>query len=768
LSRPGDQRASFLSALPFPPDPFQLRAFDALDAQRSVLVAAPTGSGKTLVADYAVTRSMARGGKAFYTTPLKALSNQKFGDLAAEHGWEGVGLLTGDTSRRAEAPVVVMTTEVLRNMLLTGSPLLRDLTTVILDEVHFLQDPYRGGVWEEVLVLAPPTTTFVCLSATVANAEDLGRWITSVRGATDVIVERRRPIRLRHHFALQRRGEDWPTLHPLLQGRRPHPDASEIDRHTARALASQRPFAYGHRGPRGPVLPYRTPRRAEMVELLGDVAMLPAIVFIFSRAACDDAVRQCVQAGLRLTDRDERAVIRSLAETHVESITDVELDVLGYPHWLAALESGMAAHHAGLVPAFRETVEACFAAGLLKVVFATETLSLGINMPARSVVIERFSKFGAGGHAALTSGDYIQLTGRAGRRGLDEEGHAVVLWNPEPPLVDMAAVAAGAPPDLRSSFRPTYNLTANLVRRFDRARALDVLRRSFAQWQIDHPAPPSGGTAPTRRNLLTDHLGRRLAVLEEMGYVRGWSLTDAGQRLARIYHEADLLVAELLDVGVLDGSEPSTLAAVLSALVFEPRRSQRLPARRGRRQEGDRAGRRPTSAGFAGPGDTRPGRRGGGRAAKGGRRSGSAARQRGGGGASSAVGERQRRSLDERVTRLVEVSARLHALEEVHRLPPTRRPEPALATAVMAWAGGADLGVVLELATEQGIGLAAGDFVRMVKQVADLVGQVALVAPAPATAAAAAAAVPHLVRAVVANPEPEPVGESTTAHPEQP
>ncbi len=707
-------RGAFLAGLPFPPDPFQLEAFDSLDQDHSVLVAAPTGSGKTLVADYAVARALAAGAKAFYTTPLKALSNQKFADLSAAHGPDRAGLLTGDVARNPRAPVVVMTTEVLRNMLLTGSDLLERLHTVILDEVHFLQDPYRGGVWEEVLVLTPPTARFVCLSATVANAADLGAWMTSVRGPTDVVVEQRRPIHLAHHVALRPRDGEV-DLRPLLCRGRLAPEAAEIDRRTEAALRRGRP----RQGPRRLLLPYATPRRSEVVGLLEERSMLPAIVFIFSRAGCDEAVRQCRSEGLRLTAAHERRTIRAIVEAHVEAISDEELTVLGYPEWLEALSSGIASHHAGLVPAFREAVEECFVRGLLKVVFATETLSLGINMPARTVVLERFAKFGGSGHATLTAGEYTQLTGRAGRRGLDHEGHAVVLFRPESPLAEVAEVATSDPPELHSAFRPSYNLAANLVQRFDRARALEVLRRSFAQWQLDHRAGGSRAPGPRRRpvNQLTEHLGRRLAVLEELGYVRGWQLTEAGGRLASLYHEADLLVAEALSEGLLDGAEPSTLAAVLASVVFEPRRSQRL------RHRGP-------------PGPRRRRRR-----------------------ASFALDASRRDDVDRRVGQLAEAARRLQALEEVHRLPRTRRPEGALGPAVLAWGRGAGLGQALELAAERGVDLAPGDFVRTVKQVADLVSQVALVAPEPATGEAARLALDRLVRAVVA------AGEVTAGSP---
>ena len=510
--------AEFEADLPFALDEFQHEAFEALDSGHSVLVSAPTGSGKTLVAAYAVHRALAAHGKAFYTTPLKALSNQKYGELVATYGEEHVGLLTGDTTLRPRAPVVVMTTEVLRNMLLAGSDLLESLHTVVLDEVHFIQDPYRGGVWEEVLVLCPPEVRFVCLSATVNNAGELGGWLRSVRGDTSIIVERHRPIVLRHHFAVHRREDGETLLCPLLlDNGQPGGEGLRIDQAVRRALQTGHAAHWRGRGPR---LPYRAPRRTEMVEELEYREMLPAIVFIFSRAACDDAVRQVVRDGVRLTESAERQAIRQVVERRVESLEDDDLGVLGYDEWLEGLERGVAAHHAGLVPIFRETVEECFAAGLLKVVFATETLSLGINMPARSVVIERFTKYGGAGRATLTSGEYLQLTGRAGRRGLDEEGHAVVLWSSEITFAEAARVASAPPPDLRSAFRPTYNLAVNLAARFDRETAAAVLQRSFAQWQARTP------------DLLLQQLGHRVAVLERLGYVQGWSVTPAGRGLS--------------------------------------------------------------------------------------------------------------------------------------------------------------------------------------------------------------------------------------------
>ncbi len=473
-------RDELAAAYAFGLDAFQVRALDALDAGRSVVVAAPTGSGKTLVAEYALAKALSEGGKAFYTTPLKALSNQKFGDLVAQHGAERVGLLTGDISRNGEAPVVVMTTEVLRNMLYAASPTLRGLRYVVLDEVHYLQDRERGPVWEEVIIHTPPDVDLVCLSATVSNAEELADWVGTVRGATDAVIEERRPVELTHWYAVaDRAGEDVRLLPTFVEGR-PNPEAAGLD------AAAARPGAVG--GGRGGLRAagrHRTPRREEIVEELGGRAMLPAITFIFSRAGCDDAVRQCLRAGLRLTTGAEREAIRAVAEAKVEVLSDADLAALGYGEWMTGLEAGLAAHHAGLVPAFKEAVEVCFAAGLVKAVFATETLSLGINMPARSVVIEKLSKFGGERHEMLTPGEYTQLTGRAGRRGIDDVGHAVVVWSPFVPFDQVAGLASTRSYALTSSFRPTYNMAVNLVRQYPPDEAHHLLNLSFAQYHAD-------------------------------------------------------------------------------------------------------------------------------------------------------------------------------------------------------------------------------------------------------------------------------------------
>ena len=549
----GSVRASVTARLGFTPDAFQTTSFDALDAGRSVLVSAPTGSGKTVVADYAVARALAEGRKAFYTTPLKALSNQKFAELAATYGRERIGLLTGDVSHRPDAPVVVMTTEVVRNMLFARSPLLAGLGLLVLDEVHYLQDPYRGSVWEEAIILVPDDVVLVCLSATVSNAAQLGAWLRSVHGPTEVIVEGHRPVKLHDHVAIAEKGSRRVDLVPLLSHGRLHPQAAALDQRVARL--ARRPGGLRHSR-------IASPRRTEIIEALDERDMLPAIVFIFSRGACDDAVRQCLDDGVRLTTPEQRAEIRERCAERTDGLPDDELGVLGYGPWIAGLEAGVAPHHAGMIPAFREAVEECFTAGLLQVVFATETLSLGINMPARSVVIERLTKMRQHGRAALTSGEYAQLTGRAGRRGLDSVGHAVVVWSAAVSMTQLAGLATSPAPELTSSFRASYNLAVNLVRRYAKDQAYEILDRSFAQFvSTDH------------HHALSRRMDRALKLLERRGHVDldAWRLTARGALVAHIYHESDLLVAEALSDGLFDGLDPAGLAAVVSACTYEVR-----------------------------------------------------------------------------------------------------------------------------------------------------------------------------------------------------
>ncbi|MDT4946626.1 MAG: ATP-dependent helicase HelY [Pseudonocardiales bacterium] len=469
----------FRTGYPFVLDDFQTEACEYLEDGYGVLVCAPTGAGKTVVGEFAVHLALASGQKCFYTTPIKALSNQKYNDLVARHGSASVGLLTGDNSINADAPVIVMTTEVLRNMLYVGSTSLTDLGYVVMDEVHYLGDRFRGAVWEEVIIHLPAAVRLVSLSATVSNAEEFGDWLVTVRGETRVIVHEQRPVPLLQHmlvgsrmFDLFAETGDGSTVNP------------ELKRHINERMRYLDPGA-SRRGGGRPLRGWRPPHRPDVISRLDSDGLLPAITFIFSRAGCDAAVRQCTYAGLWLTSEDERDEIDALVDERTAGIPAEDLEVLGYWEWRDGLRRGVAAHHAGMLPTFKETVEELFVRGLVRAVFATETLALGINMPARTVVLERLTKFNGETHADITPGEYTQLTGRAGRRGIDVEGHAVVVWGPDVDPVRVAGLASTRTYPLRSSFRPSYNMAVNLVGQMGRAAARDLLESSFAQFQAD-------------------------------------------------------------------------------------------------------------------------------------------------------------------------------------------------------------------------------------------------------------------------------------------
>lgn len=821
----------FFASLPFQPDAFQRVAAEAIESGASVVVAAPTGSGKTLIAEAAVHLALGRDRRAFYTTPIKALSNQKFADFRTAYGEDQVGLLTGDNSLNGDAPIVVMTTEVLRNMIYSDPRALDELDTVILDEVHYLQDRFRGAVWEEVIIHAPAHIQLVCLSATVSNAAEFTDWVRTRRGPTTLVLEETRPVPLESLYALKDRFSDnGLVIEPMLVRRKgrtePNPD---IVRMLARKRSGRR---------------YVTPRRGEVIRALAAREMLPAIYFIFSRAGCEDAAERLMEARINLTTQDERSAIRQYAEVRTGHLDNQDLAVLGYNRWMAMLEAGVAAHHAGLVPAFKETVEELFLRGLIRVVFATETLALGINMPAKTVVLENLSRFTGETHEVLRPGDYTQLTGRAGRRGIDTQGYGLVLYSRFIEFDRVAGIASAGSHALRSSFRPTYNMAANLVANYPQIQAERLLNASYGQYQrrksigslrrtlgtkekrlagLEHAAhcdlgdteeyvqllravdgtglkkaaaafirslqpgqvleipggkrsgrylvikqwrgadPPrvvvlsekgtvaqfrSGDLSPGTMRLgslslskpyqprdprfqqtaatalrgfqstridrmqpvgadaAADHpvaacpdraahvkasrltakavrevnrLRHQLTLegeglvaefhaildlLTEWGYVDGWALTPAGERLRLIYNELDLLMADTISMGVFAGLDAAETAALVSCFVFEPRV-----------EHAD--GRLPTAR------------------------------------------------LEERWERVVERSDALHLAERKRRLPQTREPHPGFAGLAFSWAHGEDLESLLGADD-----LAAGDFVRTCRQLLDSLRQLRDAEPA--------------------------------------
>lgn len=467
-------RARWVSTLSFTPDPFQIQALDAVEAGSSVLVAAPTGAGKTIVGQFGAYVALEQGMRAFYTTPIKALSNQKYLELCDLFGAANVGLATGDTCVNSGAPIVVMTTEVARNMIYAGAPL-RDLGVVILDEVHYLADKMRGPVWEEVIIHLPAHVAIIALSATVSNAEEFGAWIREVRSTCEIIVSEKRPVPLYQHMIV---GEDIFDLYAPTGKGKLNPEL----------VAATRDL--GMRGGRGSrswnrEVRVRRESRPSTLISLDRGRLLPAITFIFSRAGCEDAVRQILSTRITLTTRSEAAEIESYVDEVIALLPPEDAIVLGAEAWKRGLMRGIAAHHAGMLPLMKESVEHLFSRGLVKMVYATETLALGINMPARTVVIESLTKWNGSAHVSLSAGEYTQLSGRAGRRGIDTEGHAVVSHRGGVAPEEVAALASKRTYPLISAFTPTYNMVVNLLARSTRAQTRKVLESSFAQYQAD-------------------------------------------------------------------------------------------------------------------------------------------------------------------------------------------------------------------------------------------------------------------------------------------
>lgn len=834
-------RSEFLAALSYAPDLFQIKAMDSIDDDASVLVAAPTGSGKTLIAEYGIARARSLKKRAFYTTPIKALSNQKYRDLCDLYGAHKVGLVTGDNAVNPDAEVVVMTTEVLRNMIYASSSRLNDLGVVVLDEVHYLQDAYRGPVWEEVIIQLDPEVQLVCLSATVSNADEVAQWLSTVRGRTDVVVETTRPIELVNHFAMHDNATGRTEMYDTIVG-------GEGNRHVFRLLAGGRPDG-GRKGAPGSHKKKRfsPPTRPEIVDLLHASSMLPAIVFIFSRAQCEDAVRSCMRAGIVLTSMEEESEIRSIVERHCESLSFDDRQALEYDYFLDDIGTGVSCHHAGMIPMFKEAVEECFVKGLVKVVFATETLAVGINMPARAVVIEKLTKYTGEHHQLLKASEFTQLTGRAGRRGLDEIGHAISIWNPFVTFDQVVGLSLSRSFRLSSAFRPTFNMAVNMVRRHSHDGAHHILNLSFAQFQADKDVVTSEATLEKRRRELallereqpepavtpTSQIsaseveaeialrslrpgdivvfdaanirgrglilstaarrsGIRLTVvtpsrkiidvmakdlravpsrgahvdlpvpfepartefikeavtrlvkarvdepvervidhaesetrtespfsnksikrlrreieqmeertrnrsgsvsarftdvihlLEELDYVKDWSLTDKGETLAGIFHESDLLIVEVMNRGVLDNLSVNDLVAVLSTVVYEPRGAD-------------------TGTTTRWPSDV----------------------------------------VRQRFKRIEKISLHIQDLQRDRGLHQHRAPSGGLAFETSAWASGRPLSRILDP------DLTPGDFVRSMRQLIDLLRQIVNTTSSESLRDTATAAIEALDRGVV-------------------
>ncbi|MEO1389384.1 MAG: DEAD/DEAH box helicase [Cyanobacteria bacterium J06634_6] len=527
---------------PFPLDDFQLDAIAALNKGESVIVCAPTGSGKTLVGEYAIHRALEMGRRVFYTTPLKALSNQKLRDFKRTFGDENVGLLTGDSSVNRDAPVVVMTTEIFRNMLY-GTTIgdvgtsLRDVQAVVLDECHYMNDRQRGTVWEESVIYCPPEIQLVGLSATVANGGQLTDWISEVHGPTQLIFSDYRPVPLSFHFAVEKGifpllNENKTSIHPRLKNYRKPP----------RRQRGQK------RKPAGATIP-------SVVSQLQAKDMLPAIYFIFSRKGCDKSVQEV--ANMSLVTKAEAELLKR----RIDAFVDRNPEAIR-ANQLEPLYNGIAAHHAGILPAWKSLVEELFQAGLIKVVFATETLAAGINMPARTTVIKSLSKRTDDGHRLLHASEFLQMSGRAGRRGMDTEGHVVTVESPFEGAKEASHLALAPPDPLVSQFTPSYGMVLNLLQIHTVEEAQELIERSFGQYLATlHLAPQRKAIEALERDISI--LRDQLAYIDDVAVVeyeklRGWLREE--ERLLKILQQQ----AE----ETLGASDPVAISFAMSGTVL--------------------------------------------------------------------------------------------------------------------------------------------------------------------------------------------------------
>jgi superfamily II RNA helicase len=474
---------AFQNRLQFPLDDFQYEAMAHIANEHSVVVCAPTGAGKTVIAEFAAHETLEKGGKLFYTSPLKALSNQKYLDLKAQFGEDNVGLLTGDMSVNRDARIVVMTTEVFRNMLYglnEDKGLLDNLRYVVLDECHFMNDADRGTVWEESIIYCPPSVKLIALSATVANAQELTQWIDQIHPTTHLVYSTFRPVPLRYFYYGRKK------LLPLFEG------TSKKFNKKIHQLGRPNPKGKGSGGPSlvGEGL-------RQLVFALAEQEMLPGIVFTFSRKGCERSLKDCID--IPLLDRNEQTQVQTLIAQFEEQSALVLQD-----YQREALLNGIASHHAGLLPAHKLLVETLFQKGLLRVVFATETLAAGINMPARSTIISSISKRSDDGHRTLTASEFLQMSGRAGRRGMDTIGYVVVVSSPFDSPEEMARLASSPPDPLNSRFTPSYGMVLNLLQTVSLQEASYLVNKSFGAFTSDRRTKPLNTELLSRQERLQE------------------------------------------------------------------------------------------------------------------------------------------------------------------------------------------------------------------------------------------------------------------------
>ncbi|MCZ6786928.1 MAG: DEAD/DEAH box helicase [Planctomycetota bacterium] len=512
--------------------PFQKQAIDAVDGGRSVIVAAPTGAGKTLVADYAIEHAFMEGRRIVYTAPVKALSNQKFRDFRGLHG-DDVGIMTGDVTINPEAPLLIMTTEVFRNTIFESPKRLEEVSFVIFDEVHYIDDKERGTVWEESILYAPSHIRIIALSATIPNIEQLAGWIRKTRGCEiDVVLEKERPVPLHHYLYLR--------------------DAGPKELRQLKGVLSKAPNKRRFRGGNYPRHP---------IEYVCREGWLPALYFAFSRRACE---RLCERESRRdLLEPHER---RDVLKTFDDLAERYEVDGQPGTRRLRHLASrGVLYHHAGILPIHKEIVERLFTTGAVKLLFTTETFALGVNMPAKCVIFDALEKFDGIDFRYMKTRDYLQMAGRAGRQGIDEEGLVLSrIFLDEINYAALKRLLEDEPEPVVSRFNLSYSTILNLYRRLG-SEVHTAYDRSFARYQ----ERKQRGNRSSPRNRL---IAQRVRVLKKCGYIEDDKLTARGE-LARKVNGYEIQVAELNHSGVLDSLSAVELASLFVAIVYEARKA---------------------------------------------------------------------------------------------------------------------------------------------------------------------------------------------------
>ncbi|HEX3020208.1 MAG TPA: DEAD/DEAH box helicase [Chitinispirillaceae bacterium] len=519
-------------------DPFQVHAVEAIDRGESLIVAAPTGCGKTLIAEYAVDASMERNKRVIYTAPIKALSNQKYRDFRKRFGEEIVGIQTGDVTINPDGKLLIMTTEIFRNLILEDSHRLSDIYYVIFDEIHYLDDPERGTVWEESIILAPREIRFMCLSATVPNIHELGQWMGAVRGTEfTVIEETERPVPLKHHFYSPKFG----MMNLKAIKRKYRSDASERKKFLRRKPSSKR-----------------------IIQCILERGQMPILYFCFNRRACEYNAEQHSQ--LNLLDDAERQKVRAMVDELVTQYNLSDYDRLSYLRNL--WESGTAFHHAGILPAAKEIVERLFTAGLIKLLFCTETFALGVNMPASSVVFDELEKFDGVEFSYLMTREYNQMAGRAGRRGMDEVGYVYSQIIPEATDPQhLERLLYGNNERINSRFYAGYSTILNLYSQFGE-EAFEIFRKSLHNFR-------KGTFAMTKAYRKEENqIENRIRFLQSSGFLDGTSLTEKG-KLAAAVSGYEIQAAELYASRSFDECSVVQLPVLLASLITEESRGRK-------------------------------------------------------------------------------------------------------------------------------------------------------------------------------------------------